>query len=198
MELSVRRTLVLLLLPLLLLAGNPPDAKHPAPGTSLVRFAQLDDGVYKGSKPRNDADFQFLESKHIKYILELNFLPFLSKPEKGKAKKYGMTLLSVHMNASPLAPSEKHVARIMSILRDKRFHPIYLHCDIGRDRTSLIAGLYEIYYHGMSPQDAWQKMKGYGFKDSWTLRGLKTYFYKHPKPPTLIKLNIAPRGNVIT
>ena len=75
------------------------------------------------------------------------------------------------------------MVQIMHILRDKRYLPIYFHCDIGRDRTSLIAGLYQIYFREMPPQEAWRDMTHFGFKDSWTLRGLKRYFEKHERRP---------------
>jgi Tyrosine phosphatase family len=157
-------------------------AQHPAPGTSIIRFAQIDAGVYRGSKPRTDADFRFLQSKHIRYILQARFLPFLTGPEMIKARAYGMTFLSVHMNASPIPPLEKHVDRILLTLRDKRCQPIYFHCDIGRDRTLLIAALYEMYFLGASQETAWKNMRCDGFKDSWMLRGLKAYFKNHTKP----------------
>jgi len=190
------RTVILALLPLFVWGGHAlawthaadknlddPGHQHPAPGASIVRFGQVDDGVYKGSRPKNDADFKFLQSKHIKTILELKFLPFLDRSERRKANSYGITFKTALMNASPFAPSEKHVVPILRILRDKRYQPIYFHCDIGRDRTSLIAGLYEVYFRGMSPQEAWQDMTRFGFKDSWTLGGLKKYFQKHPRRP---------------
>jgi len=53
----------------------------------------------------------------------------------------------------------------------------------GRDRTSLIATLYRMYFEGLPAQEAWQETKDYGFKDSWTLLGLKKYLNKHPLPP---------------
>jgi len=159
-------------------------AQHPATGTTITHFAELDDGVYKGSGPKNDADYRFLQSKNIKYILDLQLFPFLHVREKHKAAKYGIVFLSARINASPLAPSEKHVSRILAVLRDPRYRPIYFHCDLGRDRTSLIAALYRMYFLGALPQDAWQQMKSDGFKDSWTLRGLRKYLEKHPKPPS--------------
>jgi Tyrosine phosphatase family len=157
-------------------------ADHPAPGTSIIRFGEVDAGVYRGSKPHTDADFRFLQSKHIHYILDIRFLPLLAAPEARKAREYGIGFLTSPMNGSPIPPSERHVNRILLILRDKRYHDIYFHCDLGRDRTSLIAGLYEMYFLGRSKQAAWEEMKQYGFKDSWTLAGLKSYFEKHPKP----------------
>ncbi len=157
--------------------------EHPAHGMSIVRCAELDSGVYKGSKPKTDADFAFLKSKHIKYILQLRFLPLLSRAEQKRARRYGISLISVYINASPKSPSEKHVNRILEILHDRCYRPIYFHCDIGRDRSSLIATLYQVYFKGLAPEDAWQKMKGFGFKDSWDLSGLKKYLVKHPTPP---------------
>src|ERR1700747_1838866 len=57
---------------------TPDIAKiHPAPGTSIVRFEQLDEGVYKGSKPKTQADYQFLESLYVKYIVELRLFPLI-------------------------------------------------------------------------------------------------------------------------
>jgi hypothetical protein len=164
---------------------NTPDIGkiHPAAGTHLVRFQQLDDGVYKGSKPTTDADFQFLQAKGIRYLVTLRFFPFIHHAEKRKAKEYGMTLLTGTISASPATPSEKHINEILCLLRDKRYRPIYFHCDLGRDRAMLIAGLYEMYYKGKSKEDAWREMKAYGFKDDWTLAGLKKYFEKHSEQP---------------
>jgi hypothetical protein len=93
-------------------------------GTTLRHFAQVDREVFVGSKPHTDQDFQFLQSEHIQYILNVRFLPFLSGPEKRKAKRYGMSFLSFPMNASPIPPSEKHVNQILLAMKDKRFEPV--------------------------------------------------------------------------
>jgi hypothetical protein len=157
--------------------------QHPAPGTSIVRFAQIDENVYKGSRPKKDADFRFLQSKRIKYIVDLKFLPLFATLEKRRAKRFGITVIPVLMNASPIPPSEKHVNHALCILADKRFRPIFFHCDIGRDRTALIAALYEIYFRGVPKEQAQQDMKYFGFKGGWSLRGLTSYFNKHPTVP---------------
>jgi Tyrosine phosphatase family len=156
---------------------------HPAAGTSIVRFEQLDDSVYKGSKPKTEADYQFLQSLHIKYIVELRLFPLIHEGEKRAAKAHGMTLLFGTMNASPIEPSEAHVDQVLCLLRDQRYHPIYIHCDLGRDRAALISGLYYLYYRGVTKEQAWEHMKHFGFKDDWSLRGLKNYFDTHSDPP---------------
>jgi len=154
----------------------------PVAGTTLIRFGQVDEGVYKGSKPRTDADYRFLQSRHVKYIVDLQFLPFLDLGENEQAKRYGMAYIRGHMNASPVSPSQKHVETILAILGDKRRHPVYFHCALGRDRTNLIAALYKMYFLGMSPQSAMRYMNESGYKDGWVRSGLKRYLREHPRP----------------
>ena len=132
-------------------------ASQPAAaGSTLKHFGSVDDGVFKGSRPKSDADYRFLQSLHVKYIVDLQVLPLLTLPEQRKAKKYGMTLIPGTVNASPFSPSEKHIQKILAILRDGRYHPVYFHCKFGRDRTSIIAALYKMYFQGMSESEAMQ------------------------------------------
>jgi len=161
-------------------------ASQPAAaGSKLKYFSSVDDGVYKGSRPRIDADYRFLQSLHVKYIVDLQVLPLLTRLEQRKARRYGITLIPGIMNASPFSPSEKHVDKILAILRDGRYHPVYFHCKFGRDRTSVIAALYKMYFLGMSQQEAMQYLheSGYGFKNGWLRGGLTRYLKKHPTPP---------------
>ncbi len=155
-----------------------------AAGAKLKHFGMLDEGVYKGSRPKGDADYRYLQSLHVKYIVDLQVIPLLTVLEKRKAKKYGITLIPGIMNASPISPSEKHVDKILAILHDERYHPVYFHCKFGRDRTNVIAALYKMYFLGMPPEQATQYLRdsGYGFKFGWLRSGLTRYVKKHPTP----------------
>jgi protein tyrosine/serine phosphatase len=163
-----------------------PARELTAAGSKLKHFAPVDVGVYKGSRPKSDADYRFLQSLHVRYIVDLQVFPFMSFLEKRKARKYGITVIPGIMNASPISPSEKHVDAILTILRDEKYHPIYFHCRFGRDRTSVIAALYRMYFLGMSPQDATQYLheSGYAFRFGWLRSGLTRYVKKHPTPST--------------
>jgi hypothetical protein len=96
-------------------------------GTTRVHFGEVDQGVYKGSEPKTNADYEFLHARHIKYILDLELLPSVRHSEQKKAKRYGILLIHGRLNASPIPSSHKHIERIMAILRNKRYHPIYFH-----------------------------------------------------------------------
>jgi len=164
----------------------------PGPGTSIVRFEELDEGVYKGSKPKSDADYQFLRSKGIKHILNLRFFPFLSASERRKAKANGMILITGTIIASPAQPTKRHIDLILCMLRDKCLRPIYFHCDLGRDRASLIAALYKVYFRGMPQEEAWREAEQAGFKGGWTLRGLKEYYADHTRLPIARYVPVCP------
>jgi hypothetical protein len=43
-----------------------------------------------------------------------------------------------------------------------------------------------MYFGGLASQDALQEMEEYGFKDSWTLLGLKKYLMKQPESPAAL------------
>jgi hypothetical protein len=189
MKLSLIQLLIFLACPVIAAQSESHSGNlqhtHPAPGTSIVRFGKIDEGVYKGSKPKTDADYLFLKSKNIKYILDLKFFPLLYRFEKKKAKRYGMVLIPATINASPLAPSKEHVTEILCTLSDRKLRPIYFHCSVGRDRTSLIATLYEVYFKGLPPEEAVDEMKRLGFKDDWTLAGLRKFLQKYSAWPLL-------------
>jgi protein-tyrosine phosphatase len=153
------------------------SAQEVPPGVKIAHFERVDAGVFAGSKPHTEADFEFLQSLGVRYIVSTRFLPLLSGSEKRHARRYGMTLLSMPMNASPIPPRQKHVDQILQTLRKDQ--PVYVHCVLGRDRTGLIAGLYRIRYLGVSKDEAWEQMKESGFHTWWFTRGLNVYFKKH-------------------
>ncbi len=166
------------------LAAPDPAREDAPPGTALKYFAEVDNGVYKGAKPESDADYRFLQSLHVKYIVVLRVLPFTHHSEAKRAKKYGITLIQEEMNASPFSPSEHRIDEILAELRDARNHPVYFHCAFGRDRTSVIAALYQMYFKGMPLPEALQYLDAAGYKESWMRSGLTRYIRKHPTAPS--------------
>lgn len=169
-------------------SGAPDFSRDQTPlGTRLNHFSRVDEGVYKGSKPRSDADYRFLQSLGVRYIVDLRVIPWLYQLEKRRAKRYGIELIPVPMNASPVSPLPRHIETALTLLRDVRCHPVYFHCALGRDRTAVIASLYKVYFLGMSPEAAQRYLYESGYKDGWVRSGLRRYLEKHPTPsPSLL------------
>ena len=124
-----------LLLSATLVPCQSPFTSEQMAGAKLKHFAKVDKNVYKGSKPTSDADFRLLQSLHVKYIVDLEILPFMTGLEQRRAKHYGITVIRGLMNASPVSPSKKHIDFVLATLRKDQ--PVYFHCKYGRDRTNV-------------------------------------------------------------
>jgi protein tyrosine phosphatase (PTP) superfamily phosphohydrolase (DUF442 family) len=140
-------------------------------------------GILAGDQPRSQADYEFLRAHGVRTILSLEDLPWTVAADRKHAEALGMTFRNVPIPASPLQPSERHMKEVLMTLHDPTLRPIFVHCNLGRDRTAMVMGLYHVYYEGWTPQAAWAEMLRSGFKVSWTLRGLRTYFWSHTQKP---------------
>jgi protein-tyrosine phosphatase len=149
----------------------------------IQRFAEVSPGIFRGSQPTTQADFDFLKVRGVRTILSLQTLPWDIWPERRGAHHNGIEYHNVPIPAFPLAPGERRVQETLLTLTDPSLHPIFVHCSLGRDRTSMIVGLYRVYYQNWTPEAAWDEMLRDGFKVDWTLRGLKTYFWTHTQRP---------------
>jgi protein-tyrosine phosphatase len=71
------------------------------------------------------------------------------------------------------------------ILSNTSLRPVYVHCLYGRDRTAVILGLYQVYYEGVTPQEAWNQMLRSGYKSHlWSMWGFNRYFWTHAEKRT--------------
>jgi protein-tyrosine phosphatase len=144
---------------------------------------EVSSGIFKGSKPSAQADFDLLRAHGIRTILSLERLPWDIYPERKQARKNSIAYCDVPMLASPLEPSERRVKEALLMLNDPSLRPIFIHCWRGEDRTAFIVGLYRVYYEDWTPEAAWAEMLRSGFHVRPTLRGFDTYFWRHSKNP---------------
>jgi Tyrosine phosphatase family len=149
----------------------------------IERFAKVSPGIFRGAKPATQADFDFLKAHEVRTILSLQTLPRDIYAERRHARENEIEYRNVYIFGLPLAPSERRVKMALLTLADPSLHPIFIHYRLGRDRTGMIVGLYRISYQNWTPKTAWDEMLRFGFKLSWTLRGLETYFWHHTQKP---------------
>ncbi len=148
-----------------------------------ISVVEVSPGIFAGSKPTIQADFDALHAHGIRTILSLQQMPWDVYPERAAARKRGIVYRNVPILASPLQPREKRVKAALLILSDPSLRPIFVHCLLGKDRTALLVGLYRIYYQDWTPEAAWAEMLRSGFRVRSTLRGFDTYFWSHTNKP---------------
>lgn len=154
-----------------------------AANAEIERFAEVSPGIFRGSQPTTQADFDFLKAHGVRSILSLQTFPWDIVTERRRARDNAIEYRNVYTPALPLAPSERRVKEALVTLADPALHPIFVHCRLGRDRTGMIVGLYRIYCQNWTPEAAWAEMLRFGFTVDWTLRGLQTYFWAHTQKP---------------
>lgn len=118
------------------------------------RFSQMTPTLYRGAQP-TAAQLATLRELGITTIVSFVDDAAIVRAETAAAAPLGIEVRNYPFNGLD-APDPALVRRIVESLRDLR-GPTYIHCRLGRDRTSLIAALYRVWVQGWAPAVAWQR-----------------------------------------
>lgn len=129
-----------------------------------------------GEKWPNDANgMKYLKSIGIKTIIDLNNDDTALKQEMSEANELG-----IHVDSIPesgiLAPNDKDIAVIEDELVNGS-HPIYVHCQHGKDRSGLVIALYRVKHDKWTPKQAHDEWMSYGHSPMLFL--MDKYFWDH-------------------
>jgi protein tyrosine/serine phosphatase len=131
-------------------------------------------GIYRGPAPAAAEDYRQLKSLGINTLLDVRkFRRRQFEEERRCAHAHGMHYKNIPLAYHPQLDGSAE--RVFGALTDPRLHPIYIHCELGRDRTGLIIGLYRVRCEGWSMTSAYAEMKRFGFRSFF--RGLERYFW---------------------
>jgi protein tyrosine/serine phosphatase len=124
-------------------SASTPEGGDKPHGTTLVRVAEVAPGIYRGSRPNRDADFEYLRGLGIRTILSLQDTEEGEQVglERAQAERLGFAFFNSGVRGLPTQPTVASVDRAEQILADPSLRPIYLHCKLGRDRTGMVAAL---------------------------------------------------------
>jgi protein tyrosine phosphatase (PTP) superfamily phosphohydrolase (DUF442 family) len=139
----------------------------------IDKLLPVDTGLFRGSQPTSQADYDQLKQLGVKTILNLRWDKSVAA-SKAAAEANGFGFVNIPIVAAD-GPTDAQVAQALSVLRDPTLRPTFFHCTLGRDRTGLIAALYKIKYEGMSPVDAYREWTGLGFSNKFLVK-LDRYF----------------------
>jgi protein tyrosine/serine phosphatase len=130
-------------------------------------FYRVDSGLYRGSKPVHDEDFEKLKNKYgIRTLLDLRMIPFMTEITKGKALEHGLNYVNIPI--IPITtPSKGDMESTLNIMMDPALRPVYVYCLLGEDRTGLAVALYRIHAQHYSKEFADEEMQKIGFKEDF-------------------------------
>lgn len=143
--------------------------------TSITNFAKVDDGIYRGARPKNLSEIQNLKNIGIKTVINLQggdvtddelgwLIPYVEEGEslaERNQEKRQVESLSMNYRNLPLNSLSKVTKReadrivlALMMMKDSNLKPIFIHCAHGADRTGLVIALYRVIYQNWSKERA--------------------------------------------
>lgn len=161
-------TLRSLLLGCLLLSSLAPsalagDTLPASPRADILRFRQVDRGLYRGGQP--DAQgFEQLKQLGIRTIVNLRN----DDEERRVVEALGMRYVALPVTLRPFGFGEgfsrQLIQRFFEVVDDAESGPVFVHCRHGRDRTGTMVALYRILRQGWTPEAAYDEARAIGMK----------------------------------
>lgn len=140
----------------------------------IHRFIELEKNtIYRGSQPENLEDYQKLKKLRIKTIINLRWDKSVAK-SKADSQMNRFQFYNFPIKATDY-PDGEQMEQIFQILLDPKNHPVFIHCQHGKDRTGLVAALYRVHYQNWKPQVARNEWIQLGFAVRF-LRNLDQFF----------------------
>jgi protein tyrosine/serine phosphatase len=148
-------------------AGAAATAAYATLRTSRgpTRFQQVSPSVYRGGQPTR-AQLELLRDLGVRTLIDLRQEPDAVAAEARDAQALGMTFRSFGFSGLG-TPDATLLHAIVAAMSDARDGAVYVHCQQGRDRTSLVVALYRVWHDGWTRDIAWRReAHDYGH-DGW-------------------------------
>ena len=167
----------------------PVSAEHAIakmiPVNGIAKFGEVSPQLYRGAQPSSEG-LGYLASMGVEIIVNLR--PGEHPDEEQEATRLGMRYVSIPWHC--YHPEDEAIANFLHVLRENPNKKIFVHCELGSDRTGMSIAAYRMSVQGWSAEEAMKEMHAYGFSGSHhlTCRGLAEYersfpsaFKSHPE-----------------
>jgi protein tyrosine phosphatase (PTP) superfamily phosphohydrolase (DUF442 family) len=154
----------------------PPNTQHAfAKMTSvngIARFGEVSPQLYRGAQPSSEG-LEFLAKMGVGIIVNLR--PGGHPEEEAETSRLGMRYVSIPWHC--YHPNDAAIANFLHVLQENPNQKIFVHCELGADRTGMSIAAYRMSVQGWSADEAMNEMQAYGFSSSHhlTCRGLANY-----------------------
>ncbi len=138
---------------------------------TVPNFDYVAPGIYRGGTPMQPGGFEFLSDRKIKTIVNLQGGDLVlrithversegRREEEALAKKFGMRYFNLPIPATsePIENEKINMGKILSIMTDVDLQPVFIHCNLGNDRTGIMIGLFRVIYQDWPAKMADQEM----------------------------------------
>lgn len=120
-------------------------------------------GIWRGHAPWSRGNYRQLEEMGVKAVLDLRGnQPRASARERRRLERMGIIYLKVPMRFGP--PSEGSGERVLAAMQNPPTLPMFVHCNLDRDRSSAVIGVYRVRVQGWTREAAIAEAKSFGLR----------------------------------
>jgi protein tyrosine phosphatase (PTP) superfamily phosphohydrolase (DUF442 family) len=154
-----------------LLVANGPGGLH--------NFWQVAPGLYRGAQP-DKSQLEGLKQLGIKTVVSLRHNQYQVSKERKQVEALGMTFK--HLSMDGLRPPNKAtINSFLATAQDRTSQPVFVHCEVGADRTGCLIAIYREAVDDWSAKKAYDEMvsKGFEKKYAWLSDAVFDYEEDH-------------------
>jgi protein-tyrosine phosphatase len=156
--------------------GAPALLSHGVKG--IKNFGQVTPRLYRGAQPA-EKGYELLEKMGVDIIVDFRNENDLIERERQAVEARHIRFISIPWSAFH-DPTTEQVRQFFKILRENPEKRIFVHCEVGADRTGTMVALYRIAAQGWTVHDAVREMKAYHFHRFW-FSHLEDFVEEYPK-----------------
>ena len=150
----------------------------PERACSTIR--QAAPGIYCGGQLRSRTDYEQLQRLGVKTVVDLRvWRRAAMQREQARLASMGIRYIQSPIGFTPQQDGSPEQA--LRIIADPRLQPVYVHCNLGKDRAGLEIALYRTRYQGWQPADADREMQQHAGRR--ILRRMEGYIWANASPP---------------
>lgn len=140
-----------------------PDARGQPDAGGRLKASEIEPGLWRGHAPYLRKDYEELRRLGVRTVLDLRGnQPFASAIEKWRVERMGLTYRKVRFGFQPLRDGSD--AAVLAAMQNRADYPMFVHCNIDRDRGAVAVAAYRVRVQGWNPADAQAEAHSYGLK----------------------------------
>ena len=142
----------------------PAASQHePAIGQKLTvkglsNLGEVTPFLYRGAQPSPEG-LEALAKMGVKVVVNARVTK--DRREEQEVTRLGMQYVPIPWHCAH--PKDKVFAKFLAILRENPAQKVFVHCELGKDRTGMMIASYRMAEEGWSAHDAMREMQAFGF-----------------------------------
>ena len=138
-------------------------APHGFAQLAQLKPSEVEPGLWRGHAPYLWKQYVELKQMGVRTVLDLRGnQPLASLIEKWRVERLGMVYRKVPFGFRPLRDGSD--AAVLAAMQNRGDYPLYVHCNIDRDRTSVAVAAYRVRVQGWNPAAAQAEAQGFGLR----------------------------------